>query len=514
MPMNADPLYRLSMRREMVKSVKRSLFLYLVLLVVLVVLQVTIDRDTRQKHSLQLDYSDNKYAYTFSSCPTKEHRVLLQTLPKAHRAFPPRESSATKNTCAVTLPESSDYLQLLCNKMFNGTSPSSEERKWLERNTVPHKYTVAGLLRKTTDCKWVRNEFNNNFFISEEEKAFPIAYAINLNKVPHQVFRLLKLIYRPHNVYCIHHDLKSDRTTKQIVFNVASCLDNVIITRKIEDVYWGWYTLEEAYLNCFTDLMLLRDNYPWKYVITLCGKEVPLRTNAETVSLLDPLNGMSSVQLVGSDGLDQQKYTWKYHINKMMGWITKKDVRLPPIPEDLKVYKSWTYMALSIQFVEFILCSEVGIRLREFMHDIKVPEENYFAMLFMKSNVPGGYRPQHEQNIFPVTSYIWTNGDHHGILRRIYLTLFPGTICSGRIVHSICMISTEDLHRISYKPGVLGYQSDDYLHPERSPTYRGKDRGPLFQNRYIMDWNSVVMDCMEQELKRRNILEHHSKCNK
>ena len=170
---------------------------------------------------------------------------------------------------------------------------------------------IMPFLHKTDNCSWIREEFSNNYFVTDAERDFPIAYAININKFPHQIFRFLKVIYRPHNLYCLHYDSKTDLMTKQIMLNLASCLGNVIIPRKTENVYWGWYTLEETYLSCFSDLMLARELYPWRYVITLCGKELPLRTNAEIVSMLEPLNGTSSVELVGEEGLDEFKFKRK-----------------------------------------------------------------------------------------------------------------------------------------------------------------------------------------------------------
>ena len=60
---------------------------------------------------------------------------------------------------------------------------------------------------------------------------------------------------------------------------------------------------------------------------------------------------------------------------------------------------------------------------------------------------------------------------------------------------------------VSYRPGIVGESSDSYLHPEAESTYRGKDRGPLFHNKFNMELDRVVMTCMEGELKHRNKLE-------
>jgi hypothetical protein len=134
-------------------------------------------------------------------------------------------------------------------------------------------------------------------------------------------------------------------------------------------------------------------------------------------------------------------------------------------------------------------------------------------MLFMQPGAPGGYRPEHKDNIFPVTMYIWLDGDHHGWKTSLYFKVFPHRICTGKKLHNICMLAAKDLHRVSYRPGVLGLESDFYLNPAQGPKISNRDRGPLFHNRYAMNDDVVPMDCMEQELARRNRLEHARTCS-
>jgi hypothetical protein len=487
--------------------------------------QLAIDRYSGKKSKKvirsELAVGDKWAVTSYNVCSVGSASDLhppLETLPAAYRSFPILQST---NTCSFkpVFKEvfNSHMLMKACEKLFVDEQLTQEEENWMVKTNSLRKggdeVEDMRLLEMSTNCEWVKQEMDNGFFVSEEEKKFVIAYAINLNQYPRQVLRLLRTIYRPHNVYCFHYDIKSDPILKRILFNVASCLGNVIISRKNEDVYWGWYTLEEAYFNCFSELMLVREHYPWRYVITLCGKELPLRTNAETVALLKPLNGMSSIQVVGRPGLDNFKFKWKWFLNKVTGWITMKDDPLPPIPNGLKVYKSWVYMALSHKFVEYFLCNPVGISLREYMKDVRIPEENYFAMLFMQPGIPGGIRPEHKDDIFPVTMYIWVNGDHHGWWRSFYLTFFTRLVCAGKRLHNICILSAKDLHRVSYRPGVLGLQSDFYLNPEKRPKFSNKDQGPLFHNRYSMKDDSIPMDCMVHELEHRNKLEYARTCS-
>lgn len=478
--------------------------------------QICIDSGGKESKAITSREPHHEAISKYNVCSTGSIKSSAQLhLPEAHRSFPLllRPSVDDCSVARTSAYPTSNKSLAVCEKLFVAEVLNEEEEEWIaETNSPKDGDDDTEMLIKTMDCDWVKKEMDNNFFVSGEEKDFPLAFAINLNQYPRQVFRFLRVIYRPHNIYCMHYDAKASSVTKQVMFNVASCLGNVVISRKVEDVYWGWYTLEEAYFNCFSELMLARKNYLWKYVITLCGKEVPLRTNAEIVAMLKPLNGTSSVQMVGADGLDDGKFKWKWSLNKMTGWIAKKDEPFPPIPYGLKVYKSWAYVALSYQFVEHSLCSPVGRALREYMKDVKIPEENFYAMLFMQPETPGGYREEHKDNIFLVTTYIWLDGDHHGLRRKLYLALFPHTICAGKNVHNICMLAAKDLHRVSYRPGVPGQQSDSYLKSGKEPKVGSKDRGPLFHNRYLMKYDHVVMDCMEQELALRNGIEYANKC--
>ncbi len=127
------------------------------------------------------------------------------------------------------------------------------------------------------------------------EKSFPIAFTFVVYERPQQIMRLFKLLYRPHNFYCIHPDRKSSYLFVNILSNIAQCLDNVNIATKREHVVWGEYTIMKAQMNCLSDLVKLRDKLPdkkkWKYVVNLCGKELPLSTNHEMVSHMIGLKG-------------------------------------------------------------------------------------------------------------------------------------------------------------------------------------------------------------------------------
>jgi len=45
--------------------------------------------------------------------------------------------------------------------------------------------------------------------VSEEEREFPLAFSVIVYKDTEQFERLIRAVYRPHNAYCIHLDIKT-----------------------------------------------------------------------------------------------------------------------------------------------------------------------------------------------------------------------------------------------------------------------------------------------------------------
>ena len=108
-----------------------------------------------------------------------------------------------------------------------------------------------------------------------------------------QLERLLRLIYRPSNAYCIHVDKKSNSTFHDAVKAIAACLPNVILPPASYDVIRGHVSLLRATLLCMKSL---HERFTkWKYFINLTGHELPLVTNLGLVTVLEALNGSNSI---------------------------------------------------------------------------------------------------------------------------------------------------------------------------------------------------------------------------
>ena len=351
-----------------------------------------------------------------------------------------------------------------CSKIFSGDKEEinkvvTQSARW--KNALTDKE----LLKRTENCSWVREYFKDNLYVTNLERTFPIAFSFNVYQRPQQVMRLLKFLYRPHNTYCIHPDRKSDSTFSSILINTAKCLDNVHIASKRESVYWGHFSLMESQMNCLSDLVHIRDGQreqeKWKYVINLCGKELPLTTNHEMVFHLSKFNG-SSVILIKEVSRDD---------------MTR--LRRKKVPFNLPYYKSSTHMAISYDFAYYLLTDSIAIILRNFFKGCRIPEEHFYATLFMKPGVPGGFNPKLPKELyFEIDQYFW-------------LVHKTGP-CSGKIVHDICVVTAGDLKRI--------IEASD------------NGRKALFHNKYFTELDHTNMDCMEERLVARNKKEYENDC--
>ena len=130
--------------------------------------------------------------------------------------------------------------------------------------------------------------------ITEEERRFPIAFSLLTYENLEQTERLLRLIYRPHNVYCIHVDAKSPVELRQRLEAIAKCLDNVFMAYPPVFVDWGNISVVQAELLCMRELLEYDER--WKNFINLVGRDMPLRTNRELVQILTAYNGSNDVE--------------------------------------------------------------------------------------------------------------------------------------------------------------------------------------------------------------------------
>ena len=202
---------------------------------------------------------------------------------------------AESRTCAPDKsPANADKDRKQCRPRLNG-EPIPLGRPVYER---PHEPLIADdyVHLATADCNCFRSRLGyfTSADTSAEERAFPIAFSLLTYENLEQTERLLRLIYRPHNVYCIHVDRKSPDKMHRGIEAVASCLPNVMIARPAINVTWGEITVVQAEMLCM-GYLLAHSGVQWKYFINLVARDLPLRTNEELVKILKAYDGVNDI---------------------------------------------------------------------------------------------------------------------------------------------------------------------------------------------------------------------------
>jgi len=115
------------------------------------------------------------------------------------------------------------------------------------------------MLKIASDCATFRKRGGyRDTSLRPSDDGFPIAFSILVHWHLEQFERLLRAIYRPQNVYCIHVDAKTSWTFHSTVSMIARCLDNVYVaTRRQHVVYAGFSRLQVKYYSIVLVLLLV-----------------------------------------------------------------------------------------------------------------------------------------------------------------------------------------------------------------------------------------------------------------
>ena len=361
-----------------------------------------------------------------------------------------------------------------CSKMLNWNR--NETKQAISMRTT--SLFTENLIEKAQNCSWLRNYLTNNFYNSELESTFPLAFTLVVHDNPEQILKLFRILYRWQNSFCIHCDAKSPH--QSFFQSMAICLDNVVVPQNLTRVVWGHSSIVEAQVKCMNELVKLRirQKYKWTYLLNLCGKELPLATNREMVLQLIKFNGTSNIYAHKISADQTEFYSRIMHpvtLDKNKTQIIfDKSKRLsdPPFNHSQYYYKSSGYHALSFPFVHHLLHNDTAISIRKFFFSCKNPEEHFYATVFMMPGVPGGYNSK-IKHYFSIVNVFWV----------------PPHQCAGKIVHRVCIIGAGDLAK------VIAY-----------------GKGHFFHNKYFLENDHRVMHCLEGTLVAKNKNEYKFDC--
>ncbi|XP_068609062.1 beta-1,3-galactosyl-O-glycosyl-glycoprotein beta-1,6-N-acetylglucosaminyltransferase 4-like [Brachionichthys hirsutus] len=310
---------------------------------------------------------------------------------------------------------------------------------------------------------------------SEEERRFPIAYSIVVHKSAWMVERLIRTLYSPSNIYCIHYDRKSSAAFISAMEGVARCLPNVFIASRREFVVYASITRLRADLNCLSDL--LASEVKWKYAINLCGQDFPLRSNVELVSELGKLNGSNMLETCRPSALKEERFTFHHTVGaagfEYQQLPVKTGQRKSPPPHGIEMFTGNAYFVLSRDFVEHLEYSPVAKDFLKWSEDTYSPDEHFWATLARLPGVPGEV-PRSLPDITDLMS-------RTRLVKWHYLeeNLYPP--CSGKHVRSVCIFGAAELRWL------LNY-------------------GHWFANKFDPSVDPIIIQCLEEKLEERQRL--------
>ncbi len=353
-----------------------------------------------------------------------------------------------------------------CTRLFqNDTIELHKARSYHQKHKKrPHLEKVY--IRAAQNCTYFKvSRSYVNFTFSEEEESFPIAYSIMLYTDIEQAERLLRVIYRPQNYYCIHVDVKAKKKFRLAVEMISRCFENVFISSKSIDVQWGYFSTFTPDIVCMEDLLKYKK---WKYFINLTGQEFPLKTNADLVKILKAFNGSNN-----SEGTIKRRNTYRTDYiceGKEPTNIRKKDP-LPPGIRRENLVKGSKLITVTRGYVEYLVRNPVSLAFREWLNNTGNPDETYPATLnhLPHLGVPGSYKgePETDPETYPyITRYVhWLDpyGDPN----------WETSCIGGNYVRQICIISVGHLPIL-------------------------KTKKELFVNKFHLTYDPLALDCMEQ----------------
>nr|XP_061822233.1 beta-1,3-galactosyl-O-glycosyl-glycoprotein beta-1,6-N-acetylglucosaminyltransferase 4-like [Nerophis lumbriciformis] len=263
---------------------------------------------------------------------------------------------------------------------------------------------------------------------TEKERHFHLAYSLVVHKYAWMVERLIRALYSPSNVFCIHYDQKSPAVFRSAMEGIARCLPNVFIASKREYVIYAGFTRLKADINCLSDL--LEVDVPWKYVINLCGQDFPLKTNIELVSELAGLNGANMLETCRPSKSKKQRFSLHYEQKDRMSPKRTNLTKSAP-PHGIEMFTGSAYFVLSRGFVVYMNASVVVKDFLAWSEDTYSPDEHFWATLVRIPGAPGGV-PR-------------SNPDITGLLSKTRMVkwkyqeenLYPA--CTGKHARSICI---------------------------------------------------------------------------
>ncbi|XP_048828879.1 beta-1,3-galactosyl-O-glycosyl-glycoprotein beta-1,6-N-acetylglucosaminyltransferase 3-like isoform X6 [Brienomyrus brachyistius] len=316
-------------------------------------------------------------------------------------------------------------------------------------------FTETFYLNATQDCSaYVEGRGYLTNTLSQEEKEFPIAYSMVIHEKIEMFERLLRALYAPQNVYCVHIDQKCSEDYKNAVRSIVSCLPNVFVASRLESVVYASWSRVQADLNCMEDL--LKSPVQWTYLLNTCGTDFPIKTNAEIVQSLKWLNGRNSME--SEETPEHKKGRWQYHHNVTHDSVIRTDIRKTPPPISTPMFSGNAYFVVTREFVRHVFESQEVQNLLEWEKDTYSPDEHLWATLNRMPAMPGSNPPNIKFQYSDMTA----------IARLVKWSYLEGDVrkgapyppCTGSHRSAVCIFGAGDLRWLLHQQHLLANKFD------------------------------------------------------
>ncbi|XP_066092629.1 beta-1,3-galactosyl-O-glycosyl-glycoprotein beta-1,6-N-acetylglucosaminyltransferase 7-like isoform X2 [Saccopteryx bilineata] len=301
---------------------------------------------------------------------------------------PSPEESEEKPTYPAVV-ECGFYPDELCSALFEGKEAAPQVAKFC-KNT--HESEILAHLHTAGNCSWMTQGLH---FISRplsaEEGNFSLAYVITGHKELAMFVQLLRAIYVPQNVYCIHIDEKAPKKHMTAVQTLINCFENIFISSKREKGANTGFLRLQAEINCMKDLV--QSKLQWNYVINLCRQDFPIKTNREiTHHIRSKWNDKNNTPGVIQPANIKSKTSQSPPKSTPEGNVyvsPNKGFKGEP-PHNLTIYFGSAYYVLTRKFVQFVLSDIRARDMLQWSKDIRCPERHYWVTLNRIKERTGG----------------------------------------------------------------------------------------------------------------------------
>ncbi|XP_005990639.1 beta-1,3-galactosyl-O-glycosyl-glycoprotein beta-1,6-N-acetylglucosaminyltransferase 7 [Latimeria chalumnae] len=380
------------------------------------------------------------------------------------------------NEILATRAECGHYPDEICSALFEGKEAAAKLGTICQKTYGPQVlYT-----NNPVNCS---NMIRKLHFItsplSKEEANYSLAYIITIHKELDMFVMLLRAIYAPQNIYCVHIDEKSSNDYKNAVRNLVACFNNIFISSKTEPVVYAGFSRLQADINCMKDL--IHSQVQWKNVINLCGQDYPIKTNKEIINYIKTKwNGKNVTPGTTQPAhmRHRTQFSYKEFIGPGKSYVYQTQNQKGVPPQNLTIYFGTAYYILTRKFVEFVLEDVRAEELLIWSKDTYSPDEHYWVTLNRLKDAPGATpNAEWDGNIRAIK---WRNKEgvsHDG--------------CKGQYVRDICVYGLGDMKWLAQSQHLFANKFEASMYPLAIQCFEHRHRLRVLQGAEVpikSDW--------------------------